>query len=92
MTYEEYISHNTITDNLGVCNQNSFYLFGAVFLAGYLFFTYRSPSVYLNGKDIAKTTFAAFASSYFYYKYKKLIFAFFFFFFQLRTTETTICV
>jgi len=75
MSYEEYIKYNTINDNMNVCYQNFFYIFGALFLSTYIFFTYKSPSIYLKGKDITKCTLGAFGTSYLYYKYNHVIFS-----------------
>lgn len=75
MTYEEYIKYNTISDNMRVSWENYLYIFGSVFLLGYIFFTYKSPSIYLKGKDITKISLLAFSSSYVYYKYNHLVYS-----------------
>lgn len=75
MSYEEYIKYNTINDNMHVCYENFFYIFGAIFLSTYIFFTYKSPSIYLRGKDISKCAFGAFGISYIYYKYNYVMFS-----------------
>lgn len=69
MSYEEYIKFNSITDNMRICYENLFYLVGFVFASGYLFYTYKSPSIYLKGKDLSKCFLAASLSGYVYYKY-----------------------
>jgi len=72
MSYEEYIKLNAISDNMRVCYENLFYVIGAVFTTGYLFYTYRSPSIYLKGKDVTKCFLAATSTGYSYYKYNYL--------------------
>lgn len=75
MSYEEYIKFNAISDNMRICYENVFYLIGTVFAVGYLFYTYRSPSIYLKGKDVSKCFSAATLTGYFYYKYNYLNFS-----------------
>jgi hypothetical protein len=69
MSYEEYIEFNTITDNLQVSYQNCVYLFGTFFAMGYLFYTYKSPNIYIGGKEIAKVFLLSLLLSLSYYKY-----------------------
>ncbi len=75
MSYEEYIRFNAISDNMRVCYENLFYLFGTVFAIGYIFYTYRSPSIYLKGKDVTKCFLTASLTSYSYYRYNYLNFS-----------------
>ena len=72
MSYEEYIKFNTINDKLQVCYENFIYLFGSIFALGYIFYSYKSPSIYLKGKETSKCFLAALAISYVYYKYNHL--------------------
>ena len=75
MSYEEYIKFNTISDNMRVCYENLFYVVAAIFATGYLFYTYRSPSIYLKSKDVSKCFLVASLSGYIYYKYNYLNFS-----------------
>jgi hypothetical protein len=69
LTYDEYIRYNTISDNLRVCYENNFYIFGTIFSLGYLILTFKSPSIYIGGKDTSKIFLFSFLCSYAYYKY-----------------------
>ena len=69
LTYEEYIKYNTICDKLRISYENNFFIFGSIFTIGYLIFTFRSPTIYIGGKDTSKILLLSLISSYSYYKY-----------------------
>jgi len=75
MSYEEYIQFNTINDKMRVCYENLLYLFGSIFAISYIFYTYRSPSIYLKGKETSKCILAASIITYINYKYNHIYYS-----------------
>jgi len=75
LTYEEYIRYNTICDNMKVSYENNSFIFGTIFISGYLIMTYLSKGVYLSGRITSSIFLLSFLSSYFYYKVQHTIYS-----------------